>query len=34
MPPRGRSGGMSLGVNLAIFHIGAFDEGDFYIKIN
>jgi exonuclease III/ubiquitin len=32
MPPRGRSGGMLLGVNPSVFDIGAIDEGDFYCK--
>jgi hypothetical protein len=30
--PRGRSGGMLLGVDLQIFDIGAIEEGDFFIK--
>ena len=30
--PRGRSGGMLVGVNLLTFDIGAIDEGDFYVK--
>ena len=32
MPPRGRSGGMMLGVNPGVYDIGAIDEGDFYCK--
>jgi hypothetical protein len=32
MPPKGRSGGMILGVNLTIFDIGDIDERDFYSK--
>jgi hypothetical protein len=32
MSPRGRSGGMLLGVNPSVFDIGAIDEGDFYCK--
>jgi hypothetical protein len=32
IPPRGRSGGMMLGVNLGVYDIGAIDEGDFYCK--
>jgi exonuclease III len=31
MAPRGRSGGMLLGINLVIFDIGEIDEGDFLI---
>jgi len=30
--PRGRSGGMILGINLLTFDIGQIDEGDFFIK--
>lgn len=32
MPPRGRSGGMILGVNATVFDIGSIIEGDFYCK--
>jgi hypothetical protein len=32
MAPRGRSGGMLLGVDLQIFNIGAIEEGDYYIE--
>jgi hypothetical protein len=32
MPPRGRSGGMILGVNPGVYDIGAIDEGNFYCK--
>jgi hypothetical protein len=32
MPPRGRSGGMMLGVNLGVYDIGAIDEGNFNCK--
>ena len=31
--PRGRSGGMILGINLLTFDIGQIDEGDFFYKI-
>jgi hypothetical protein len=34
MEPRGRSGGILLGVDLEVFDIGAIDEGDFYIKFH
>jgi hypothetical protein len=30
--PRGRSGGMLLGVDQQLFDIGSIDEGEFYIK--
>jgi hypothetical protein len=30
--PRGRSGGMLLGVDLQIFDIGAIEEGDYFVK--
>jgi hypothetical protein len=30
MPPRGRSGGLMLGVNLGVYDIGAIDEGEFF----
>ena len=30
--PRGRSGGILLGINLDVFDIGSVVEGDFYIK--
>jgi hypothetical protein len=30
--PRGRSGGILLGIDLDVFDIGAIDEGDFYVK--
>jgi hypothetical protein len=33
-PPKGRSGGMLLGVDLQFFDIGAIDEGDYYIKFH
>ena len=33
-PPRGRSGGMLLRINLQTFEIGSIDEGDFYIKFH
>jgi hypothetical protein len=32
--PRGRSGGMLLGVDLQIFYIRAIEEGDYYIKFH
>ena len=32
MAPRGRSGGMILGVNLLTFDIGQIEEGDFFIR--
>jgi hypothetical protein len=32
--PRGRSGGILLGIDLSIFHIGAIDEGEYYIKLH
>jgi hypothetical protein len=32
--PRGRSGGILLGIDLDIFDIGAIDEGDFYVKFH
>jgi hypothetical protein len=32
--PRGRSGGMLLGVDLQIFDIGAIEEGDFLYNLN
>jgi hypothetical protein len=32
--PRGRSGGILLGIDLDIFDIGAVDEGDFYVKFH
>jgi exonuclease III len=31
---RGRSGGILLGIDLSIFHIGAIDEGEYYIKLH
>jgi hypothetical protein len=31
-PPRGRSAGMLLGVDLQHFDIGSIEEGDFYMK--
>jgi len=31
MAPRGRSGGMILGINLLTFDIGEIEEGDFFI---
>jgi hypothetical protein len=33
MAPKGRSGGMLVGVDLQVFDIGAIDEGDFYVKL-
>jgi exonuclease III len=30
--PRGRSGGMVLGIDLNVYDIGSIDEGDFYVK--
>ncbi|PVH35203.1 hypothetical protein PAHAL_7G126000 [Panicum hallii] len=30
--PRGRSGGILMGIDLSVFDIGAIDEGDFYVK--
>jgi hypothetical protein len=32
--PRGRSGGVLLGIDLSRFDIGAIDEGDYYIKFH
>jgi hypothetical protein len=32
MTPRGRSGGMILGVHLLTFDIGQIEEGDFFIR--
>jgi hypothetical protein len=32
--PRGRSGGMLLGIDLDIFDIGAIDERDYYVKFH
>jgi hypothetical protein len=32
MAPRGRSGGMMLGVHLLTFDIGEIEEGDFFIR--
>lgn len=32
--PRGRSGGILLGIDWQIYDIGAIDEGDFYVKFN
>jgi exonuclease III len=32
MAPRGRSGGMMLGINPLIFDIGQIEEGDFFIR--
>jgi hypothetical protein len=32
--PRGRSGGISLGIDLDVYDIGAIDEGDFYVKFH
>jgi hypothetical protein len=32
--PRGRSGGMLLGVNLQIFYVGAIEEGGYYVKFH
>jgi hypothetical protein len=33
MAPKGRSGGMLVGVDLQVFDIGAIDEGDFYVRL-
>jgi hypothetical protein len=30
--PRVRAGGILLGIHLSIFHIGAIDEGEYYVK--
>jgi hypothetical protein len=32
MPPRGRSGGIVIGVNANILNIGSIVDGDFYTK--
>jgi len=32
-PPRGRSGGMLVGINLLEFDIGEIEEGDFFVKL-
>jgi hypothetical protein len=32
--PRGRSGGILLGIDLSRFDIGAIDEGDYYVKFH
>lgn len=32
--PRGRSGGILLGIDLSVYDIGAIDEGDFYVKFH
>jgi hypothetical protein len=32
--PRGRSGGILLGVNLEVFNLSSIDEGDFYVKFH
>jgi len=32
-PPRGRSGGMLVGINLLKFDIGEIEEGDFFVKL-
>jgi exonuclease III len=32
--PRGRSGGILLGIDLSRFHIGAIDEGEYYVKFH
>jgi hypothetical protein len=34
MPPRGRLGGMMLGVNSGVYDIRAIDEGDFHLVAN
>ena len=34
MAPRGRSGGMLLGINFVTFDIGEIEEGDFLIRLN
>ena len=32
--PKGRSGGILLGIDLEVFDIGAIDEGDYYVKFH
>jgi hypothetical protein len=32
--PRGRSGGILLGIDIDTFHIGAIEEGEFYVKFH
>lgn len=32
--PRGRSGGILMGIDLSVFDIGVIDEGDFYVKFD
>ena len=32
--PKGRSGGILLGIDLDVFDIGAIDEGDYYVKFH
>jgi hypothetical protein len=32
-PPRGRSGGMLVGVNLLVFDLGEIEEGDFFCAL-
>jgi hypothetical protein len=32
--PRGRSGGILLGIDLDVYDIGTIDEGDFYVKFH
>jgi hypothetical protein len=34
MAPKGRSGGMLVGIELLVIDIGAIDEGDFYVKFH
>jgi hypothetical protein len=34
MAPKGRSGGMLVGVDLQVLDIGAIDEGDYYVKFH
>jgi hypothetical protein len=32
--PKGRSGGILLGIDLDVFDIGAIDEGEYYVKFH
>jgi hypothetical protein len=34
MTPKGRSGGMLVGIDFQVLDIGAIDEGDFHVKFN
>jgi hypothetical protein len=34
MAPKGRSGGMLLGIDLQVFDIGVIDEGEYYVKFH